>query len=117
MGKNESLQEMSESKIDDSSVLNSSNVSEPSFDSSADTPMDPQSSTESKTVEDTTFVSIDSSSLNDTENLDEVNISKSKYFKANPQTVSTLSDKAGAKKCKDFKVRFLCQLEPGPVAE
>lgn len=94
--KNESLQEMSESKIDDSSVLNSSNVSESSFDSSADTPMDPQSSTESKTVEDTTFVSIDSSSLNDTENLDEVNISKSKYFKANPQTVSTLSDKAGA---------------------
>ena len=49
-----------------------------------------------KTVEDTTFVSIDSSSLNETENPDEVNISKSKYFKANPQTVSTLSDKAGA---------------------
>jgi len=27
------------------------------------------------------------------------------------------ADQPKGKKCKDFKVRFLCQLEPGPVAE
>jgi len=100
--KNDSLQEISENHIDESADHNSSGVSVNStteadslVDSSIDTSME-TSTSENKTVEDTTFVSIDSSSLNETENPDEVNISKSKYFKANPQTVSTLSDKAGA---------------------
>jgi len=93
--KNESLQENSENH-DLSSDLNSSSASASALsdsicDSSIDTSME-VSSSETKTVEDTTFVAIDSTSSND---IDEVNISKSKYFKANPQTVSTLTEKGG----------------------
>jgi len=93
--KNNSLQEMSESLVNDESSSSETPVTDSSIaDSSIDTSTE-VSNGESKTIEDTTFVSIDSSS-NDAENPDEVNISKSKYFKANPQTVSTMTEKAGA---------------------
>jgi len=97
-GKNESLQENSENptneSLDISSNASGSVVTDSSCDN-IDTSLD-ESSSENRTVEDTTFVAIDSSSVNETENADEVNIGKSKYFKANPQTVSTLTEKSAA---------------------
>jgi len=92
-GKNESLQENCENPPNESLDISSSSpgnvVTDPNCDSSIDTSLD-------RTVEDTTFVAIDSNSVNETENADEVNIGKSKYFKANPQTVSTLTEKSAA---------------------
>jgi len=93
-GKNNSLQEMSESLVNDESSIETPVTDSSIADSSIDTSTE-VSNGESKTIEDTTFVSIDSSS-NDADNPDDVNISKSKYFKANPQTVSTMTEKAGA---------------------
>jgi len=91
--KNNSLQEMSESSVNESASetpATDSSIADSSINTSTE-----ESNGDGKTIEDTTFVSIDSSS-NDAENPDEVNISKSKYFKANPQTVSTMTEKAGA---------------------
>lgn len=91
------LQEISEkSSINDTSDLSASSASESaitdneesavdSIDTSVDTSL-----SENKQLR-TQLCFHRFSSLNETENPDEVNISKSKYFKANPQTVSTLS--------------------------
>lgn len=99
-GKNDSLQENCENPANESpdfssSSISGSEVTDSNCDSSIDTSLD-VSNSENRTVEDTTFVAIDSSSVNESENVDEVNIGKSKYFKANPQTVSTLTEKSAA---------------------
>merc|ERR1719244_1836846 len=91
---NTSLEELPEARVEDES-----NPDDPS-----DVSMEEDTESTSSTIEDTTFVSIDSSSTSVTDSsattndssVCDVDISKSKYFKANPQTVGQLLDKTKA---------------------